>query len=192
MEKERKESAARRKILDTATDLFYRNGIRATGIDCVIAQADVARMTLYKHFPSKDALVDAVLDETSARMEASLAEALAEAPPSPRDRVLAIFDWQAKTMQCDAFRGCPFFNTVVESPDHESVAYQTAVRHKGAVRDILAANVAALGVADPDLLSEQLALLMEGASMRAQMGHACAAAKAARSAAERLMDAAAR
>jgi hypothetical protein len=79
-------------------------------------------------------------------------------------------------------------NAMAESPDHESPGYSVALRSKAMVRDEVALAVAKLGVADPDLLTEQLCLLLDGAASRAQLGFTCSAVTAARTAAELLMD----
>ncbi|MDR3710847.1 MAG: TetR/AcrR family transcriptional regulator [Capsulimonadaceae bacterium] len=181
---------AKNRIVAAASDLFYRNGIRATGIDAVIEAADVARMTLYNHFPSKEALVDAVLQDWAERVTASLSAVLGDETSSPRDRVLAIMDWQARIIQGDGYRGCPFFNAVVENPDQDSRNLAVALSCKSLVRSEIAGAIAKLGVAHTDLLTEQICLLLDGASAHAQMGSACAAVAAARSAVEQLIDAA--
>jgi AcrR family transcriptional regulator len=189
MEKQHTESAARRRILDTAADLFYRNGIRATGIDTIIGAAGVARMTLYNHFPTKDALVEAVLHEVAAgKEEAWLAVASNEAMP-PRERILALFDLVGRTLLGDDFRGCPMVNAVVESPDRSSAVYGTATAYKAALAAAMDRCVRALDVANHGELTEQLMLLLEGASVRAQLGHAPEAIPAARRAAALLIEA---
>ncbi|HEY3331921.1 MAG TPA: TetR/AcrR family transcriptional regulator [Capsulimonadaceae bacterium] len=190
METVRKESAARRKILDTASRLFYQHGIRATGIDAVIEQADVARMTLYKHFPSKEALVDAVLREAGGQICESMASIFEDETLSPKDRILAIFDWQARILTSPEFRGCPFMNAVAESPERDSLSFGTAVAHKQKLQASIEHCVEGLAIAEPELLTEQLVTLMDGASVRAQLGFGEAATKAARAAAERLIEAA--
>jgi len=182
--------SARDKILAAATDLFYRNGIHATGIDTVIEAADVARMTLYKHFPSKDALIEAVLREASENTIRSMRNSTGDKPLSPRNYILAIFDWQAGRLYRDDFRGCQFFNAVVECADSNPSNKSVAVKFKSLMRDEIAGAVSKLGVQGEDMLTEQICLLMDGASTRAQMGFAAVAVPAARKAAELLIDAA--
>ena len=188
MDHVKKESAARRKILDTAARLFYTNGIRATGIDAVIEQADVARMTLYNHFPSKDALVDAVLTEAACGIAEEVDAIVANQSLSAREKILTVFEWQGRRMTDVSFHGCPFVNAVAENPCPESMAHVAAVKHKEGIYTALGRCVAELGVSDPNLLVEQLTLLMDGASVRAQMGHGAVAVAAAKDAAARLID----
>lgn len=190
MDRERKESAARTKIIDTATRLFYQDGIRATGIDAVIEQAGVARMTLYHHFPSKDALVEAVLQRISDRITERINAIVADPAQPARRRLLDLFRFGGELLTRETFRGCPFINAAVENPDHGSRAFCLAVSHKEKVADAVAKCVDELDVARPQELTDQLTLLMDGASVRAQLGFGKHAADAAYDAAACLIDAA--
>src|SRR5690242_4292069 len=100
-------SLARRRLLDTATRLFYNGGIHAVGIDRIIAEAGVAKATFYKHFPSKDELVVAYLDEQDRLGRAAVA-ALPKRPP--REMVAAILGRISDAATAGGWRGCPFLN----------------------------------------------------------------------------------
>ena len=110
---------ARRKLLDTAADLFYREGIASTGVDRISEQAGVSKRSLYKHFASKDALVAATLvDHGQAIIDLYVPADDGEAPP--RQKILAVFDALSRWSEAPDFRGCPFVNAATElaDPDH--------------------------------------------------------------------------
>lgn len=114
-------SAARRRLLDTATRLFYEGGIHAVGIDRIIAEAGVAKGTFYKHFPSKDDLVVAYLVEID-RLGRSAVVALPKQPP--RKMIMAIMERISEAVTAGGWRGCPFLNAAAEYPDPASPVRQ--------------------------------------------------------------------
>lgn len=179
-------SAPRERILDAASTAFYRRGIRAVGVDSVIADAGVAKATLYRHFPSKDALVQAFLERRDRRWRTWFAEAVDRLAPDPADRPLAVFDALGEWFRSDDFRGCAFINAAVEitDPDHPARA---AVRDH---EDRLAAHLERLcreaGLADPKGAAAALFLLVEGAIVCALVEGGDAPAARARAAAARL------
>jgi AcrR family transcriptional regulator len=118
----------RRHLLEVAERLFYAHGYRAVGVDRLIAEADVAKATFYRHFPTKDDLVVAVLDARDSRWRQELAEQLVARAPDPRDRPLAVFDVLAEQFASDGFRGCAFLNTMVEVASRSHPAHAAAQR----------------------------------------------------------------
>lgn len=148
-----------RKILDSASELFYRNGIHAVGVDAIAAGAGVTKRTLYDRFGSKDALVVAYLTERDRRWWERFEERLATAP---RPRVLAVFDsYRADVDEGD--RGCAFINAAAELP-FSHPAYDVIRDHKQRVHERMAQLVSEDGVADdPREVAEHLYLLLEGA-----------------------------
>ncbi|MBO9101039.1 MULTISPECIES: TetR/AcrR family transcriptional regulator [Rhizobium] len=148
------------QILTAVGALFYREGIRAVGIDRIIEEAKVAKATLYRHFPSKDHLVAAYLEDRHHRVIRSLREVLDEAK-TPRDQIRMIFEQLHQKADSPEFRGCAFALAVAEHGD--SVRVTTVARmHKKTVKDIFRAVMA-----NSDLGSEpaaaHLSLLYEGA-----------------------------
>ena len=135
------ESPARRRLLDTATRLFYAEGIHAVGIDRIIAEAGVAKATFYNHFPSKDDLVLAYIEEQDRLGR----EATAALPrQSPRKMIAAVLGRISTTAAAGDYRGCPFLNAAAEYPDAKSpvrraIAARRAWYH-GVLRDLLAAD----------------------------------------------------
>lgn len=180
---------ARERILDAAAPLLYRQGVRGTGIDAVIAASGVAKATLYRHFRSKDVLVEAFLRRRDAAWRDWLEGRVDELCPdrTPRERVLAVFDALGEWFASEDFRGCAFINTAAEitQPDHPALA---AVRdHKRLLRAYLRALAGALEVRDTDAVADGLLLLVEGAIVCAQIENDPAAALRARAAAASLM-----
>lgn len=172
-------SAARRRLLDTATRLFYAEGTRGVGIDRIIAEAGVAKATFYNHFPSKDALVLAYIEEQDRLGR----EAVAALPAAgPRERIAAILGRIGDAVVGSGYRGCPFLNTAAEyadprSPVRRAIAARRAWYH-GLLRDLLAedgdpapAVTAALLVALSDGLLES-AYLDDAEAVPALVGQA--------------------
>jgi len=134
-------SPARRRLLDTATRLFYAEGIHAVGIDRIIAEAGVAKATFYNHFPSKDELVVAYIEEQDRLGRAAVA---ALPKQSPREMIAAIMGRISKAVVAGGWRGCPFLNAAAEypnptSPVRKAIDARRAWYHDG-LRDLLAAD----------------------------------------------------
>jgi AcrR family transcriptional regulator len=154
-------SAARQRILDTAFRLFYAHGIRAVGIDRIIAESEVAKATFYKHFPAKDDLVIAYLDKVDGVWGEQLRSAAEAAGPDPAAQLVGMFDALATACRREGYRGCAFINAAAESrpgsPVHErTLAHKTAVR--AWVRDL----AARAGAKDPAMVARALTLLLDG------------------------------
>src|SRR4051812_29759986 len=119
-------SPARRRVLDTASALFYTRGIHSVGVDRVIAEAGVAKATFYHHFPSKDDLVRAYLLEQDAAIRQ--AAALTDVPPE--ERVMAVFAAIGEISCGPGFRGCAFINAAAEYPDPDHPVRQVVTEHR--------------------------------------------------------------
>jgi AcrR family transcriptional regulator len=181
---------AREHILASASALFYQHGIRATGIDAIIAQAGVTKKTFYYHFASKDDLVVAFVERRDATWRTSLPARVEQLADSPAGRVLALFDLFAERFQEADFRGCAFTNTIIETADRGHPAHQAAAQHKQFVRDYLAGLLRAAGAAQADTLAYQLQLLIDGALITAVREGSPQAAIQAKHAAATLLQAA--
>ena len=153
----------RQRILDTASEMFYRDGVRAVGIDAIIARSGVAKMSLYRNFPSKDALVTAWLDDRNEFFWGRWERAEASHAGNPRGQLAAILDMVAATVSHPKWRGCPFLNTGTEFPEPDHPARAVILANKRAVGKRLQALATAAGARDPDLLAQQLQLLIDGA-----------------------------
>ena len=152
---------ARERILDTAYELFSRNGIRAVGVDRVIAESGVAKMTLYRHFASKDELVLEFMRRREERWTKEWLQAEVEQlADDPGERLLAIFDvFDAWFRQAD-FEGCTFINVLLEITDPESPLRQASVVHLANIRVFLEGLGTEAGVADPEDFARRWHILM--------------------------------
>jgi AcrR family transcriptional regulator len=181
---------ARARILETAYDLFSHNGIRAVGIDRIIAEASIAKATLYRHFPSKEDLVIAFLDLREQRWTHEWLEAETERlAPRPQERVLFVYDALDEWFHRADFEGCSFINTLLEISDTDSPIHQAAARHLGVIRQSLQRYAGQAGAHDPEEMGYQLQILMMGAIVSAGSGD-LGAGRRARSFAELLLESA--
>ncbi len=183
-------SVKREALLTTAAELFSRQGYRAVGIDTLLAEAGVAKMTLYKQFGSKEELIAAVLERLAGEINSGLSARLAAAPGDSRQRILAVFDWLADWVRSPAFHGCLFIKAAGEYPEAGDRPRQVADAFKAGCRELLEALCGGLGVNEPARLGRQLHLLMEGALVIAFLERDPRAATDARDAAEILIAAA--
>jgi AcrR family transcriptional regulator len=155
-------SAARARILDTATRLFYARGLRAVGVDTIIAESGVAKATFYKHFPAKDDLVVAYLDRVDEMWTGQLHAAAEAAGPAPADQLVGLFGALDSACRRDGYRGCGFINAAAESAPG-TVAHDRTVAHKQTVLAWLRDLAVEAGAPRPDGLARSLALLLDGA-----------------------------
>lgn len=174
-----KPTSPRDRILDVAGPLFYKDGYRAIGIDRVIAEADVAKATFYRHFPSKDALIVAWIDRAEARFDAALPP---EDGPAPLTAYADAMIDIASRAHC---LGCTYQSSAAEFGDPAHPAHAAALGVKTRVMDALERRARNQGLAPPRAKAEQVFLLLEGvwASVRmfgpkAPLSHAKAAVRA--------------
>lgn len=155
----RRDSPARRRVLDTATALFYAEGVHAVGIDRIIAEAGVAKATFYHHFPAKDELVRAYVEQQSQLGQAAIAQLTAR---SPRTMLLAIFDLIADAAEQPGYRGCPFINAAAEYPNPDSPVRQTIDKHRRWKQDLLIDLLTQDGSTTPERTANILTTLSDG------------------------------
>ena len=180
-------SAKRAHLMATAQRLFYRDGYRIVGIDTLLAEARVAKMTLYNHFPSKDDLIVAVIEKLDAEVRAALTRAVDAAGNSPTRRLLAVFDWLAIWFKSDDFKGCGFIRALSEFPEPEHPVHQAAWRHKQAVNAMLRQLVTEAGAKHPAEFANVLSLLIDGAILSAHATGSAASAATAKTTAAILL-----
>jgi AcrR family transcriptional regulator len=162
---------ARSRILNTADELFSRHGIRAVGIDRIIAEADVAKATLYRHFPSKEELVIAFLEMRERRWTHEWLEARTEQlAPRPEDRALFVFDALDEWFHRSDYEGCAFMNALLEINESDNPIHREAVRQLGLIRELLKRYAEQAGAQDPVQVSYQMQILMMGAIVSAARG----------------------
>jgi AcrR family transcriptional regulator len=171
--------STRERILDTAYDLFSRHGIRAVGIDRIIATSGVAKMSLYRHFRSKDALVLAFLQEREKRwtLEWLHAEVTSRAEDGA-GRMLAIFDVFDEWFRQPDFEGCSFINVLLEFGELEHPIRRATTEHLATIRGLVREFAEEAGMADPDAVARQWHILMKGSIVAAGEGDRDAARRA--------------
>jgi len=180
-------SPKRAHLMATAWRLFYRDGYRVVGIDTILAEAGVAKMTLYNHFPSKEDLIVAVLEKRDLEIRAGLLAAVEASGRSPTRRLLGVFDWLDGWFASDDFKGCAFIRALSEYPEPDHPIHRTAWRHKQAVIAMLAELAAAAGAKNPAGLAETLSLLIDGAIIATHATGSTVPSSAARAAATNLL-----
>ena len=168
MKKDITQSEARQRIITTALDLFYRQGYLATGINQVIAEADVSKNTFYYYFPSKEDLCVAYLQERHLIWMSWLHQKIDEYP-NPYDRLLSVFEFLESWLHGCNFRGCAFLNIASEVPDINHRLRQEVIAHKDVLRKVLASLLEELAGSAPEFsglnvafLADTLYLLFEG------------------------------
>ena len=176
------------RLLDAADELFYTHGIQAVGVDQVRAASGVSLKRLYQCFSSKQDLVEAYLRRRDERWRAALAAHVREY--APQDRPLAVFDWLRAWLAGPGSRGCAFINSFGELGAIETGVARAARDHKQTVLEYLTGLVADLNVGPPEVLAEQLLLLIDGAITTAAISGNPDAALRARTAAQTLVAAA--
>jgi AcrR family transcriptional regulator len=159
----------RERILETASELFYRMGVRAVGVDLVVKQADVAKTSLYRHFGTKDDLIAAFLEREDADFWGSWNAVAERHKDDPGAELDAHLGWIGERVGRPHYRGCPQINVAAEFPDMAHPARKVATAHKREMRQRLRGIAERLGVDRPDELAGQLAVLINGAFVSAQM-----------------------
>lgn len=183
-------SSARERLLAAARELFYKEGINNVGIDRVIEHAGVAKASLYSNFGSKDELVRAYLQGMHERRQARILERIAR-HRSPRERLLAVFDYVAETFAQPGYRGCAFVRTSAEMPG-AGPGQEVIAQARAWMRELFTTLAREAGARNAPAVAQQLVLLYDGAVTAASVDGNTGAAAAARSLAANLLEAAAR
>jgi len=171
------------KVFKTAARLFYQHGYRAIGVDTIAAEAGIGKMTLYRHYPSKDDLIVAYLKDSNELFWNNF-EQITKNAPTPREKLLAFFQGLQDYVKTPVCYGCPFLNVATEYPETDYPGHQVALEHKQSVRVRFRQLAKEAGATKPEELADQLFLLMDGAYMASRMfgakNPAAQVAKAAR------------
>ncbi|MDA0239680.1 MAG: TetR/AcrR family transcriptional regulator [Proteobacteria bacterium] len=182
-----KRSEKREHLIDVAASLFNRLGYHAAGIDLVIAEAGIAKTTLYRHFKSKEDLIVAVLKRVDTQFRDKMRTTV-EASGKPKgENLLATFEFLEAWFKEKNFHGCPFISAAGEFGDQPSMVFQEAAMHKRLIIAYFEELARADGLRDPQRLAEEINLLHEGATAVAHITGDPAAAAKAKAVAERLI-----
>lgn len=183
MSQTRSKSKARQRIVETAERLFYADGVRAVGIDRIIAQSEVAKMTLYNHFSSKDELILAVLKYREEKFDGMFEKWMQRHLKKGLDRLEAFFAALKDWFESSDFRGCAFINATVELADADHAASQFSAEHKARFHDMLTEIITETNGAKSAAVAPAVALMVEGAIITAVMEHTSDSADVAKEAA---------
>lgn len=173
----------REKILLTASSLFESRGIQASGVDTIIAEAGIAKATLYKHYPSKNLLVTAYLRDKSDRFYEWLNSRLVSKKENSVEILIMLCELVEQWIMTPEFHGLPFHIASVEfpNPDHPINQYSAVLAVE--LQGYLAKIAATAGAKDPEALGQQLTILFEGAALVERLSPGAGAAKRAKNAA---------
>jgi len=181
---------AAERIRETARRMFYQDGIRAVGVDALVAEAGVTKPSLYRSFSSKDELAASYLRDYEAEFWAKFEAGGQAHPGDPRAALMAYFEGLAKRAAGSGdYRGCGLTNAAVEYPEPDHPARRVAVAHKAQLRVRMVELARAMGAAEPDVLADGLLLLLEGAFVSSQLFGRGGPARHLPEAARRLIDA---
>lgn len=164
----KKEIAPKDKVFKTAARMFYQHGYRAIGVDTLAAESGIGKMTLYRHYPTKDDLIVAYLKDSNDLFWRNF-EKITEDAPTAREKILAFFEGLQDYVQSPSCYGCPFLNVATEYPETNYPGHQVAIEHKQSVRMKFRQLAREAGAKKPDILADQLFLLMDGAYMASRM-----------------------
>ena len=155
--------SARDKVFAVAADLFYRKGLHAVGVEEIVREADVAKISLYRHFASKDDLILAYLEDRSSAFLRQWDETFDRYQDKPRAQLRAIMTYIAERTTAAGYRGCPFINFCAEYPDESHPGRRIAQATKRALRERFLRLAKALQAPQPQRLADGFLLLVEGA-----------------------------
>ena len=178
----------RDQLIQAALKLFAKNGIHATGVDTIVEQSGVTKKTLYAHFRTKEELVLAVLRHYDGLARNELMRKVESGGTTPRARLLAIFDFAQHWFQQNNFYGCLFINAIGEFSGKATPIRQICKEYKKLVKSYIHSLCKQAGAKDPQALAEELVLLLEGATVTAQVSQNPKTAKIAKRAAKALID----
>jgi len=185
-----KRAQKRDHLIEVATELFNRCGYHASGIDRVIAEAGIAKTTLYRHFRTKEDLIVAVLQRIDAQYRERLRAAVDRLAGEPKQKLLASFDVLEDWFRGNSFYGCPFMSAASEYNVRTSPVFQVVMLHKRLMIAYFEELARAAGLDEPARIGEEINLLHEGATAVAQVNGDPSTARRAKAMAARMIDAA--
>jgi AcrR family transcriptional regulator len=179
----------RQRLIQAATQRFYRDGFRNTGIDAILDDVGISKTAFYKHFESKDDLMVGVLDGVDGFLQQRFREMVKErGGPSGAGQLRAILDVVQRIIEEDGFNGCIFVNAVMEFPLPHDPVHKAAMRHKRAIEEFVFELAERARVAAPQRLAEELCLVIEGAYVTRTVTGAPATIGIARRLADQVID----
>lgn len=183
-------ATTRQRLIETGRRLFYAHGFRNVGLDQILDEVGISKTAFYKHFPGKEDLMLAVLQEQSRWLQNSFKELIRErAGRRAADQLYGLFDVVEQIINCDEFHGCIFVNVAMEFPLPHDPAHREAAKNREAIENIIFEVAERAGAVDPEGLSRELCLLMDGAYVVKQLTGETHGVETARRMAERCITA---
>ena len=183
-------SKVRARVMDTVTRLFYEQGFQATGINQIIEESEVAKASLYEHFPSKEAILQAYLEDATTRWRSGFEE-FCKGKAAGEKKILALFDFRKLRASEGGFKGCTFIRVVYELPNLDEAALALVRRHKEYIRNMLKENIALLPAKrsprEVEELVEMITSLYEGCGVRSSLERDARPIDSARKIAQKLL-----
>jgi AcrR family transcriptional regulator len=176
----------RDRLIETASRLFYSEGIHAVGVDRLVRDAGVTLATFYRHFPTKEALVEAYLRATDQRLRRNVENALSNR--DPRQALEALLELIDQRTSAPGFRGCQFINAAAEYPDNAHPVHIAVSDHRTWFRKVATDIASQVGHPDPDQAGQYLVVLHDGALVAAELDDQKAVQAAVKNAARQLLD----
>ena len=161
-------SNKREAVLQAATELFSKHGYHAVGIDTIIAKSNVAKMTFYKYFPSKEFLIESVLIHRDQQLREGIMESVNRCR-SPMNKLKAIFDWYENWFRDPSFHGCMFIKASEEFIDESSKVKKISQAHKSWLAEVMADILRDIGAPSPVPLAKHILIILDGLTVRSNM-----------------------
>jgi len=183
-------SKVRTRVMDTVTRLFYEQGFQATGINQIIEESEVAKASLYEHFPSKEAILQAYLEDATAQWRTEFEE-FCKGKAAGEKRILALFDLRKLLAVKRGFKGCTFIRVVYEMPNLDKAALEVVLHHKEYIRKMLKENIVLLPASrtprEIEELVEMFVSLYEGCGVQSSLERSARPIDSARKIAQKLL-----
>jgi AcrR family transcriptional regulator len=160
----------RERILDAAEALFFHEGVRRVTVEAIAKRAQTTKMAVYRHFESKEALVEEWLRIVTAQYAEALKELERQQPDNPRAQILGFVRFVIEGLEENSYRGCPFINTLAELPEKNDPARKIIEAHKMTQAQRLSSLCQKMGLKEPEVAAAQIIFLLEGAQVSAQNG----------------------
>ncbi|HVW59356.1 MAG TPA: TetR/AcrR family transcriptional regulator [Puia sp.] len=183
-------SKVRHRVMDTVTRLFYEQGFLATGINQIIEESEVAKASLYEHFPSKEDILQAYLEEATARWRVDFETFCKDRTPGEKT-LLALFDYRKQRAMEGGFKGCTFVRVAYELPNLDERSLDTIRRHKAYIKTMVKQHIALLPVRrsarETEDLAEMIVWLYEGSGVQSSLERSAHPIDAAKKIAQKLI-----
>jgi AcrR family transcriptional regulator len=180
-------SQARDRLLLTASEIFYREGIHDIGVDHILARADVTRSTFYRHFPSKEDLVLAYVEAADAAVRSAVAQ-VQTSRPGPAELIRSLTGAHISQICAPGFRGCLFINAAAEYPDPDSPVRRAVLAHREWLRSTVEDALRQAGQDRPEAGGHRFMMLRDGAMVAGYLDDPVAAQETLREGVEALLE----